>query len=123
VPESSGFQSNAASSSLFLHVELGIRTALVQLIAHESTVHGFFQRLGYYRRQPQTLAVVQLHRSLHCGVKPIYSYMYTHHQTVAIMVSYYVTFLVTVYGEFFGKPNSSPHEMSGGFISLHAKPH
>ena len=23
--------------------------------------HGFFQRLAYYRRQPQTLAVVQLH--------------------------------------------------------------
>ena len=30
-------------------------------------MHGFFQRLAYYRRQPQTLAVVQLHRSLHCG--------------------------------------------------------
>ena len=33
VPESSGFQSNAASRSLFLHVELGTGTALVQLIA------------------------------------------------------------------------------------------
>ena len=32
VPESSGF-SNAASSSLFVHVELGSRTALVQLSA------------------------------------------------------------------------------------------
>ena len=32
VPESSG-SSNAASSSLFVHVELGTRTALVQLIA------------------------------------------------------------------------------------------
>ena len=33
------------------------------------------------------------------------------------MVSYYVTFVVTVYGEFSGEPNSSasPHEMSGGF--------
>ena len=31
VPESSG-SSNAASSSLFVHVELGIRTGLVQLI-------------------------------------------------------------------------------------------
>ena len=30
------------------------------------------------------------------------------------MLSYYVTFVVTVYGEFFGKPNSSPHEMSRG---------
>ena len=39
------------------------------------------------------------------------------------MVSYYVTFVVTVYGEFFGEPNSSSHEMSGGFISLHARPH
>ena len=32
VPESSGFF-NAASSSLFVHVELGTRTGLVQLIA------------------------------------------------------------------------------------------
>ena len=32
VPESSG-SSNAASSSLFVHVELGTRTGLVQLIA------------------------------------------------------------------------------------------
>ena len=32
VPESSG-SSNAASSSLFVHVELGTRTAVVQLIA------------------------------------------------------------------------------------------
>ena len=33
MPESSGFQSDAASSSLFVHIELGTRTALVQLIA------------------------------------------------------------------------------------------
>ena len=39
------------------------------------------------------------------------------------MVSYYVTFVVTVYREFFGEPNSSPHKMSRGFITLHAKPH
>ena len=26
--------------------------------------------------------------------------------------------MVTVYGEFFSEPNSSPHVMSGGFISL-----
>ena len=39
------------------------------------------------------------------------------------MVSYYVTFVVTVYGEFFSEPNNSRHVMSGGFISLHAKPH
>ena len=86
-------------------------------------MHGFFQKLAYYRRQPQTLAVVQLHRSLHCGVKPISINIATHHQTVAVMGSYYVTFVVTVYGEFFGEPNSSPHKMSGRFISLHAKPH
>jgi len=30
------------------------------------------------------------------------------------MVSYYVTFVVTVYGEFFSEPNSSPHKISGG---------
>ena len=28
-----------------------------------------------------------------------------------------VTFVVTVYGDFFGEPNSSPHEVSRGFIS------
>ena len=39
------------------------------------------------------------------------------------MVSYYVTFVVTVYGEIYGEPNSSQHIMSGGFISLHANPH
>ena len=42
VPESSGFQSNAASSSLFVHVELGTRTALVKLIAlsqHSTDLH------------------------------------------------------------------------------------
>ena len=33
------------------------------------------------------------------------------------MASYYVTFVVTVYGEFFNEPNSSPREMSEGFIS------
>ena len=32
VPQSSVFQSNAARSSLFVHVELGTRSALVQLI-------------------------------------------------------------------------------------------
>ena len=48
----------------------GTRTSLVQLIALIQR-HGFFQRLAYYKRQPQTLAVVQFHRSLHCGVKAI----------------------------------------------------
>ena len=45
----------------------------------------------------------------------------THDQTVAVMVSYnsiyYVTFMMKIYGEFFGEPNGSPHEVSGGFIS------
>ena len=72
-------------------------------------MHGF-QRLAYYRRQSQILAVVQLRGSLHCGVKPTA----THRQTVVVMVSYYVTFVVTVYGEIFGEPNS-PHEVSRGF--------
>jgi len=68
VPESSG-SSNAASSSLFVHVGLCTRTSLVQLIAlSQQLVHGFFQILAYCRRQPQILAVVKLHRSLHCGV-------------------------------------------------------
>ena len=39
------------------------------------------------------------------------------------MVSYYVTFVVTVYKEFFGELNSSAHKVSGGFISLRAKCH
>ena len=39
------------------------------------------------------------------------------------MVSYYVTFVVTVYREFFGELNSSAHKVSGGFISLRAKCH
>ena len=34
------------------------------------------------------------------------------------MVSYYVTFVVIDCREFFSEPNSSPHIMSGGFISL-----
>ena len=71
VSESSG-SSNAASSSLFVHVELGTYSNCSSAANRtESTVHGFFQRLAYYRRQPQTLAVVQLRRSIHCGVKPI----------------------------------------------------
>ena len=34
----------------------------------------------------------------------------------------YVTFVVTVYGEFFDEPSSSPQELSWGFINPHAKP-
>ena len=84
MPESSD-SSNTPSSSLFVHVELGTQTALVQLIAPiESTVHGFSERLPYYRRL-QTLAV-QLHISLCWGVKLIE--ITTTHQTVAVMVPY-----------------------------------
>ena len=59
VPESSD-SSIAASSSLFVHVELGTQNCSSAANSTESTVHGFFQRLAYYRRQPQTLVVVQL---------------------------------------------------------------
>ena len=31
---------------------------------------------------------------------------------------YYVTFVMTIYGNVFGEPNSSTHEVSGEFISL-----
>ena len=44
VPESSG-SSNAASSILFVHVELGTRTALVQLIALNQQCMGSFKDL------------------------------------------------------------------------------
>ena len=44
----------------------------------------------------------------------------THYQTVAVMVSYN-SILCDLYDEnlweFFGEPNGSPHEVSGGFIS------
>ena len=75
-------------------------------------MHGYFQILAYYRRQPQILAVVQLRRSLHCGVNPNLDYSYS--PSTVVMVSYYVTFVMTVYGEIFGEPNS-PHKVSRGF--------
>ena len=53
VPESSG-SSNAASSSLFVHVELGSQTALVQLIASIQQCTASFKDLytiGGSRRQ------------------------------------------------------------------------
>ena len=50
-------------------------------------------------------------------------YSYTHHQTVPVWGLTTQYSVVTVYGEFFGEPISSPHEVSAGFISLHAKPH
>ena len=70
MPESSG-SSNAASSSLFVHVELDTRTGLVQLIALSQQCMASFKDLHIIGGKPQILAVVQLHRSLHCGVKPI----------------------------------------------------
>ena len=45
MPESSGFQSNAASSSLFVHIELGTRTALVQLIVLSQQCTAFLKDL------------------------------------------------------------------------------
>ena len=41
----------------------------------------------------------------------------TYHQTVAVMCLTTQYFVVTVYRDFFGEPNHSPHEVSGGFIS------
>ena len=71
VPEFSG-SSNAASSSLFVHVELGTQTVLVQLIALSQQCTASFKDLHTIGgSHVQTLVVVQLHRSLHCGVKPI----------------------------------------------------
>ena len=54
VPESLGFQSNAASSSLFVHVELGTRTALVQLIALSQQCTASFKDLHTVRGCPDT---------------------------------------------------------------------
>ena len=45
VPESSG-SSNAASSNLFVHLELGTQTALVQLIALSQQCTASFKDLG-----------------------------------------------------------------------------
>ena len=53
--------------------QLGTQTALVQLVG---TSQQWLQKLG----------VVQLHRSLRCGVKLI-QITATHHQTVAVMVT------------------------------------
>ena len=79
---SSGFQFNAASSSLFVHVELGTPTALVQLIALNQQCTASFNDLhSYYRRQPQTLSVVQLHIDLYTVVSK--QFRFTHCQTVA----------------------------------------
>ena len=51
MPESSAGSSNAASSILFVHVELGTRTALVQLIALNQQCMGSsnFENLGALR--------------------------------------------------------------------------
>ena len=56
---------------------------------------------------------VLIRRSLRCGLKPTA----THHQTVAVMVSYDSILCDIckhkVNGEFLGEPNSSPHKMIG----------
>jgi len=100
VPESSGFQSNAASSSPFVHVA-------------ESTVHSFFQRLAYYRRQPQTLAVVQLHRlpTLWCQTNLDYSYSPSLCYCDGVLLC---DLVVTVYGEFFNEPKIVAHTKRAG---------
>ena len=123
VPESSG-SSSAVSSSLyiFVHVVLGTQTALVQLIALSQQCMASFKDLhtigGSHRHwwlfgSVDSYTVVSNQFRLQLA---------THHQTVAayVMVSYYVTLVVTVYGEFFSESNSSPHKMSREF--LHSKP-
>ena len=96
VPESSDSSNTASSTYLIVHVELGTQTAANST---KSTVHGFLQRLPYYRRWPETLAVVQLHRSLH---------------SECLTTQYCVTFVVTVNGEFFGEPNTVFHAKWAG---------
>ena len=62
----------------------------------------------------QTASVEEVFRSLHCGVKQIYT-IAAHRQTVALMVSYDLILCDfcgdDVYREFFGEPNSSPNEV------------
>ena len=110
VPECSS-SSNTASSSLFVHVELGTQTGLVQLIALSQQCTASFKDLhiiGGSRRYWQLFSSVDPYTVV---IKA------THHQTVVVMVSYYVTFVVTVYGEIFGEPNG-PQEVSKGFKTL-----
>ena len=66
VPESPG-SSNAASSSLFVHVELGSRTALVQLIALSQQCTASFEDLytiGGSRRQWRLFSSIDLYTAV-----------------------------------------------------------
>ena len=94
VLESSG-SSNAASSSLFVHVELGIRTGhVVQLIALSQQSTASFKYL-------HIIGGSHRYWQLFSSVDP-YSVVSNQFRlqllTVKlVMVSYYVTFVVTVY--------------------------
>ena len=87
MPESSG-SSNAASSSQFVHVELGSRTALVQLIALSQQCTAPFEDLytiGGSRRQWRLFSSIDPYTVVSNRFR-----LATHRQTVAIMVAYYV---------------------------------
>ena len=104
VPESSGFQSNAASSSLFVHVELGTRTVLVQLIALSQQCTASFKDL-------HTIGGSRRHWRLFSSIDPytvvsnqFRLQLYSPSNCCCNGVLYYVTFVVTIYGEFFNEP-------------------
>ena len=82
----------------------------MQLIALSQQCTAFFKYLhiiGGSHRYWQLFSSVDPYTVVSTNL----NYSYTHRQTVVVMVSYYVTFVVTVYGEIFGEPNS-PHEVS-----------
>ena len=65
-----------------------------------------------------------LHRSLCCGVNCQTNLCCSYspstcccNNVLRLNAICAATFVVTLYREFFGEPNSSPHEVSGGFIS------
>ena len=100
VPESSG-SSNAASSSLFAHVELGTQTALVQLIALSQQCTASFKDLHTIGGSCRHWGFFSFIGSYTVVSNQFRLQLYTHRQIVAVMVSYYVIFVVTVYREFF----------------------
>ena len=120
VPESSG-SSNAASSSLFVHVELGTRTALVQLIALSQQCTASFKDL-------HTIGGSRRHWRLFSSIDP-YTVVSNQFRLQLLTVKLLLNDVLVcdLCGDsvqrVFGEPNSSPHVMIGGFISLHAKPH
>ena len=138
VPESSD-SSNAAISSLFVYVELGTPTALVQLIALSQQCTASLKdwhTIGGSRRHwqlfssvdpytvvsdtfPAKLAFGQIGWHLWEELANLdYSYSLSNCCCNGVLD---VTFVVTVYKEFFGEPNSSPHKMSRVFS--YVKPH